>query len=406
MKLRAPVVVAIFALLMTSMVLQGCASHPLDRTRGQFHSGRYEEALGTLEAKESEITDRDKLLVYMDKGLILHQLGRYEDSNLQFLKAAELIEELDQVSISEQLSTLAINEWLAVYRGEYSEQLWVHTYLMMNFLLLDKPEGAAVEARRSLKVLNTYADPLKDDYFSRALIGLSFENVGLINDAYLEYKILAESLPDPSPVAGKLYQYATRLGFNEDAAEYKNAIPPEQLSDNKDESGELILFVSEGRIPRKVAGDFFIPPDIRFSWPEYRSWHIWPRHFEVHSHNETFAYKSVESDMASLARASLSERGRVIATKQVARAVTKRQIVNEVDDNNPLTGGILRLVLFALEEADTRGWDTLPGQLQLIRVSLPPGEHDLSITDGETTFADLTGVVINNGGKTFRAVRF
>jgi len=33
--------------------------------------------------------------------------------------------------------------------------LWIHTFQMMNFLLLDQAESAAVEARQALKI---YAD--------------------------------------------------------------------------------------------------------------------------------------------------------------------------------------------------------------------------------------------------------
>ncbi len=111
------------------------------------------------------------------------------------------------------------------------------------------------------------------------------------------------------------------------------------------------------------------------------------------------------SDFGALARSSLSARGKTIATKQVARAVAKHSIVNEVEDNNPLVGGLLQIALFALEEADTRGWDILPGQLGMLRISLPAGEHDLELLDGDTVLVYLPGVVVKPGQKVFRKLR-
>lgn len=396
--------VAVLLLLLPMLILAGCASTPLSESRRQFHDGNYAQSLQTLDEKRDQISDRDRLLVFMYKGLTFHQLGDYKSSNRELLKAVELIEELNRISVSEQLSTLAVNEWLAEYRGEYSEQLWVHTYLMMNFLLLGEPEGAAVEARRSLKVLGSHPKALHDAFFTRALIGLSFESVGLINDAYLEYKILAAAMDDASPVAGKLVKYATQLGLDEAADDYKHALPEGSEAQDAD-SGEVIVFLAQGDIPYKVSGDLFIPPDIRFSWPQYRSFQTWPTDVTVASENSFPPFTRVESDFGALASSSLSARGKTIATKQVARAVAKHSIVNEVEDNNPLVGGLLQIALFALEEADTRGWDILPGQLGMLRITLPAGEYDLELLDGDTVLVYLPGVVVNPSQKVFRKLR-
>ncbi len=400
-----------FALFLAYSTLTACASQPLGEANDQFHSGQYVEALQTLDEADDKISDRDKLLVLMHKGLIQHHLGQYAKSANHFLQAAVLIEELEQISISELASTLAVNEWLAAYQGEYSEQLWVHTYQMMNYLLLKRNQSAAVEARRALKVFEKYAGSLQDAWFTRALIAISFDSVGLLNDAYLEYKILAQSMPEQSAVADILYHHAIKLGFDEDAANFKKSIPDSIQAKNKGNMGELVLFVAEGRIPEKISGNIFLPPDIRISWPEYRRSYAYTVNFTIKDDHAFLPHMALSSNLASLASTSLSDRGKTIAVKQIARIGVKRSVVNEVEDKNPLAGGILQILLFALEEADTRGWDTLPKQLTMLRIPLPVGSHNIRIIDdaglpSERELAYFPGVIIKSRQRVFQKIRF
>jgi hypothetical protein len=70
-----------------------------------------------------------------------------------------------------------------------------------------------------------------------------------------------------------------------------------------------------------------------------------------------------------------------------------------------LVAGILQLALFVLEEADTRGWDVLPQQLDLLRVPLPVGEHNVQLSLGGQHVVDLPMVKIVPGSRVFHKVR-
>ncbi|NJL59773.1 MAG: hypothetical protein HC887_09155 [Desulfobacteraceae bacterium] len=179
--------------------------------------------------------------------MILHQMGKYEESVQEFLKASDLMKKQDIISVSQQAASLVTTEWITEYKGEYSERLWVHTYLMMNFLLLGKYESALVEAKQSDAIIAQYPVALSNDYFTRALIALCYEMLGEINDAYIVYKKLAESMPDPSVIMPKLHRYAVRLGFQDDVLKYKAMISkPEEEG-----SAEVVLFLGESRAPKK-----------------------------------------------------------------------------------------------------------------------------------------------------------
>jgi len=247
----------------------GCVSAPLRDARSAFFSGRSEDAVQTL-VDAKTFTNRDKLLFFMEKGLILHHAGKYNESISELRQAAGLMEDQETISVGEQAASLVTTEWITEYKGEYSERLWVHTYLMMNFLILEQYEGALVEAKKSLKMLNTYPQPLKNDHFTRALIALCYENLNEISDAYIEYKKLDRQLNDPSVTAWDLYRLARMLGFHDDAQKYKQRIPKEPvIYTNGKPPAELVMFVALGRAPVKEPSNIVIPPTIRFSFPKY-----------------------------------------------------------------------------------------------------------------------------------------
>jgi hypothetical protein len=52
---------------------------------------------------------------------------------------------------------------------------------------------------------------------------------------------------------------------------------------------------------------------------------------------------------------------------------------NNRDWIGPLVGGIARIFALATEEADIRTWRTLPGEIQLTRLWVEPGEYSVTI---------------------------
>ena len=155
----------------------GCGSVHLSRARVAFYDNRSDRAADILDRAAEDIPARDRLIFFMESGTVLHHAGDYPRSIHEFLKASRLMEQQDVISVSRQTASLLINDWLTEYKGEYSERLWVHTYLMMNFLLIGEYESALVEANQALKLFDKYPEALARDYFTRALIALCFDNL-------------------------------------------------------------------------------------------------------------------------------------------------------------------------------------------------------------------------------------
>jgi len=367
--------------LLASLFLSGCAIAPLDKAHNQFEQGQPEAAIETLENVNNP-SKRSSLLFFMNKGLIFHHLGEYKKSIREFLNASELIESQDYISLSEQTTTLLSNDWLATYKGEYSERLWVHTYQMMNYLILGQYQSAAVEARQSLKVLERYPQALKQDWFTKALIGLSFEGVGKSNDAYIVYKKLAQKLPNDTAIAKQLYWLARQLGFSKDAKKYKALIPKKLKGLDPSKQGELILFIANNSLPEKISSEIYAPPNIRISFPRYRDSFSPSPVLRVENAKQEIPFTAVSSNLGELARASLDARGKKIFAKHVARAGVKQALVHNLRSEDEAAAELLNLLFFLLENADTRGWATLPGNLTLLRIPLNPGTHDIAISTG------------------------
>lgn len=366
------------ARLLTLFILlfAGCSSLPLQKARTAFYEGNLAEADHILR-ECAGISRKDRLLCYMEEGVILHYSGDYQSSAEVLLKASETIKLQEQISISEQTSAALINDRVQTYKGEYCERLWVHTFLMMNFLLQGKLESALVEGRQALEVFDAFTEPLEGDFFTRALIALCFENMNLPDDARIEYDKLSAAMG-----VEKFTAVSTPSG-----------------------RGELILFIGQGRIPYKVADDVVLPPSIRLSIPRYAE--AFPTSSVViRSAGRNIDSLAVSTHLGDVARISLDARSAAILTRQALRAGTKEAIAQEAGKESPLVEAMARIILLLLEEADTRSWETLPGSLTLVRIELDSGIHNLEVSLENSDTVYLDGIEIPEGKRVYRSFRF
>ena len=361
------------------LLVAGCATGVLRNARQEFYRGEHQKAAEIL-ANAKKISSRDKLLLYLERGTILHHQGSYEASVTELLNASRLIAEQEVISISQQASSLVTSEKITEYKGEYSERLWVHTYLMMNFLVLRKFDAALVEAKQALKVFGQHHDSLANDYFTRSLVALCYENVRDYNDAYIEYKKLADLYGSPDPVGYDLYRLARRLHFKDEAEKYKKYAGFRIASQVTGPPTEAVIFVSLGRAPIKEPFDIVLPKAIRISFPHYIEKDRAAYRVEVSTKNEDRMALSISTDVNRVAKASLDERKTQVIAKETARVLAKESIANSVGkDHGQLAESLVRMAFFVLQEADTRSWQTLPVEFVLVRVPLEPGEHELTL---------------------------
>ena len=354
----------------------GCTNIPLGKVRNLHYSEKPADADLILE-ECGGVSRKDRLLCYMEGGVILYDQAAYKDSTEVLLKASRIIQKQDIVNIKDQSSAVLVNDRIMAYKGEYSERLWVHTYLMMNFIMQNNFESALVEAKQALELYDRYPESLENDYFTRALIALCFENMNLPDDARIEYDKIS-------------------------AAAGAESFIPEPIAQGK---GELVLFIGQGCIPTKESIETVLPPSIRISIPHYPDSSP-PLPVNVRSEGMTDITKRITTDLGDVVRTSLNDRAAQYLTRQALRAGIKESIADKAGEKSEFAEFLVRALLFISEEADTRSWETLPKSLTLIRITLDPGIHDLVITTEYSQMVNLKRIYIPEGKRIYRSLRF
>lgn len=345
-----------------ALTLQACSTPGvLVTAREQFKQGSTAAAAQTLTG--AEVSARNQLLLFMDTALVAQAAGQYRESIAAFEEAYKLIDEQDFISVRDQSTALFLNDWAIRYGGEISERLWIHTFQMINYLMLDRPGGAAVEARRAVALFDEHGDVLDEDVLTRYLMALSFESAGQLDSANVEYRKLHE-----------------QLGIDLPARRSNNA-------------RELVVLVASGFIEPKLPGDLILDINARISFPFYPESYQREPSIAVFANAELLNTQRVHTRLLPIARNALAKRGKTIAARHALRLVAKNRIANQLEDQDELIGGIARLLFLVLEQADTRSWETLPAWLSLVRAVVPAGTDSVNV---QINSADAFSVTDHN----------
>jgi hypothetical protein len=398
---RSQKTICLLLFAISFFIFIGCAGAGLKDARRAFHNGDAPHAVTIL--SDEDDSGLSRLVYLMEKGLLLHQAGRYEESVRELRKASDLIREQDIVSVGQQTGSLVVNEWVTEYKGEYCERLWVHTYLMMNYLLLGQYEAALVEAKQAEKVYDKFPEALSEEYFTRALIALCYENLNEYNDAYIAYKKLAETMKNSAIVQPDIDRLAGMLGFDDEISNKPQTVYTAAGS------AELVLFVSLGNGPVKIPGNIILPPGIRFSFPRYEKQDKRVGSAKVFDSGSRKRVIPLETDVVGVAKKSLDERATEIYVKEAARLAAKEVIMRQIGkDQDDIVKILLRIAFMIMEQPDTRSWQTLPAKLSLIKLPLKPGTHKIRVQirgGGSMKDIDLPEIEFFRGQRVFYSVR-
>ncbi len=432
----------------------GCATYGsrMEQTRLLFSQGKYDDALKKLDKTKS---GSSKLLYLLEKGMILHYAGRYEESNNTFEEAEILAEDLYTKSVSKEAGAFLTSDNILPYEGEKFERALIHYYRAFNYIHLELPDDALVECRKVSFLLQRYLDKSEgestaytDDAFMHYLAGTLFEWQGEINDAFISYRKAAESyeryqqeygIPYPVSLKSDLLRTADTLGF---AAEYDHYLKKYGVSYDKpeigQEAGELILIHENGFAPNKEAIEVVFPilkvdkfgeskgvdawgysetlraradrhyDDIeieymlRVSIPTYESTRPLITHMEVLATGNPgcaparFSSETVE-DVEAIALKNFAEEEPKILLKTIARGVVKYLAFRTAKKKTGEVAGLLvNIFNIATENADTRSWLTLPNSFGMARMSLPSGKYDLQLSFRDDRGREVESTTLQN----------
>jgi hypothetical protein len=414
----------------------GCAgSLPREvRVRDAIANGRYREAA------DAAGRGGDELLRHLDRGVALRLAGDLHGSNLHFARAEHLAEERFTRSLSKAALSLLLHDGILPYQPDPHERLLVPFYRSLNHLAAGEPVDAAVEARRLSALLVERRDrdaaraAREGDAVLAYAAGAVLQWAGGDDDARVAYRAAAEGYGGEGfpPAAAAL----ARLGGWASSSAGPAAA--------RDSEGELVLLVERGFVAPKVEEKLFLflhedELDRARREPDRLAEDLAKRHLarEPRRHGgidyllpvalprrpaptEPPARVVAEAGGRSLdvplaldvtaaaARAYDADLPAILA-KAAARAIVKTLVFEKATEDEDLPVRILANALhLATERADVRSWTTLPAELRLLRIPLPPGTHVVRLrvadTWGVRTLA-LPPAVVEAGRLTVAAVR-
>jgi len=244
----------------------------------ELEAGRPNEAVATLERRQSSFGSHSQVLYLMDLGMLQQIAGQYSESNQSLTKAEDLSDALYTRRITSEAEAFLTNDTALPYEGEDFEKVMLNIVMMVNYADLGMLDDALVEARKvdhKLTVLNdrnggkmSYSkDPLAR-YFS----GVLYEAVGDLNNALVAYRLAYDAFqqarklygtPVPDLLRADLLRLSEAMGLTDEHQEYRTKFPGiawRPMAETQD-LAELIFVAGEGRAPMKR--DVFI--DVPFS---------------------------------------------------------------------------------------------------------------------------------------------
>ena len=382
----------------------GCATYSQHATtmRGSLEAGRPDLALSLEEKTDPEQKD---VLACMEKGMLLQMNGDYDASNKIWEVGKRHIEDLYGVSVTESLGSVTINDSTRSYEGARFEQVLLHAYMAMNYLMLNEIDAARVEMLQADVKMREWGEQPEEDAFVRYFAGLVYEALGENDDALISYRkardvYLAtrseQSIDVPLTLKKDLLRLLAEEGLWNEYRRLKDDLGMTNFKPSRigGQSGELIVILSNGLAPIKSESAIMtfspeVSDNVRVAFPVYQDPPQKLNTARLVIGDQRFRLETVEN-IDSLARHTLDDEMPMIMARAIARAVIKYNTQKKAKGENALAGFLMTVANIATERADTRSWTTLPQEIQMVRTPLPAGNQPVRIE-----MVNSAGVVVD-----------
>ncbi|CAB5106387.1 hypothetical protein D3OALGB2SA_2154 [Olavius algarvensis associated proteobacterium Delta 3] len=415
----------LFRIILLGMVLAGCATPDPRVLQRSLEAGDCASAPLLLEQEKGKYGGNSELLFLMDAGMVHLQCGNYGLAQEQFREAEQLAEALWTKSLSRNAASFLTSDYLLKYPGEDYERVMIHLMSAMGYLQSGELDEALVECRLLDSLLGLYntkyekKNVYKEDAFARYLSGILNEDDGELDAAFIDYLLAARAYIDynedyGTPMPESLQEDLLRTGVTVDRLEDAEAVlknfPGRQWTTQTGTGaeGKIVYIQFSGNAPEKVEDRVYIPtrrgpvtiafPRMVMAPPTCGGGRLVLRSGAAVIESDL----ELVEDINRIALKNLDDRkGRVIA-KTVARAVAKQVVIAGLssqgdDDMQATIATVLNLINMAVERADTRSWRTLPGEIYMTRIFVPPGVYTLGVSGCGEPRQDLRTLRIESG---------
>lgn len=412
------------AALLCAALLSGCATFrsynvELTRTVDLVRVGAVGQAL-TGHDRQSRRAKK-QLLYYLEKGELLRLDGRIADSQRAWFEADARVQKWEDTARADpqrllrDLGSVLINDRVRPYEGADFEKVMLTARMAVNHVALGQWDLARVAikrthereaviadlrsrqirqaeeqakergARTSFRELNGYpvqsidspeVNALRNSYqsaFSHYLAGFVYEALGEPSLAAAGYRQAIELQPG--------------ITLLEQALEGLDA----RVLDRRTDRSDLLVIVESGAAPARVSTHFNLPVFTEhgtaiapISLPVMRELDPFPPVRRLALDGESAGDLPVITRIDLMSRRQLQDDMPWIMLRAVTRATAKvivqRQAMKR--DDSGLSGALAVIGTVVTEQADERGWRTLPASISVARLTVDPGEHTLAVEAG------------------------
>ena len=422
------------ALLLVSLPLAaGCSTHVnyLTEIRREFFAGDLEQARKTIdEHAQSDPGAADVLK--LDRGMVELVSGNPREAERYFREVRDSFDYLQQKSLAESSLAMLTDDNTLAYPGEDYERVLLRTFLALSNLLHDGGDAQAyglqtVDLQETIirDGMNEAGQNLKASYKRVALGAYVFAALREAN--YFDYD-------DAARYWTKVVEWEPRYPFA--AADVERARRGRHSAKG---NGVLYAFTLVGRGPYKeeavevpstvallvadrvlsATGKHTLPPTVApIKVPKVVR--VWSRihHVDVAVNRQPAASTATIADLGETAVQQNEAVFPEVLGRAVARRVVKKGVLYAAKEATKTQNGSIAnlavdvggVIWEATEAADTRCWGLLPDRVQVVRLELPAGEHQVALRPAVqhgAAIAEATATVtIADGRNTFLLASF
>jgi hypothetical protein len=391
-----------FAILIA--ILAGCATHAdrLAPARASFYSGNIDAARTQLD-EQARKHRRDRDVLTLDRAMVELVSGRPQEAERLLREVRDRFDHLEQKSLAEGAASMLTDDNRLAYAGEDYEKVLVRTMLALSNLMAGGGDASAYALQITDKQAEI-AQRLDGKEIDEQLKLKAYKQVAL--GPYIRAMIAEESpLTLDDAVRARVQVASFAPDFRDGETDLKRAqhevpIPPGH--------GVLYVFALVGRGPMKeetyevatqaalLVADRIISHNANRGLPPTLAPVPIPK---VITHPRPFESLAVTVDGKPVGKtATIVDVGQMALLQQearypeiIGRAVARRVIkksaiyaVKEGVDAEPYSAASIALNIAgiaweATERADLRCWGLLPDCIQVLRVTLPAGEHEITL---------------------------
>ena len=432
-------------LLATTLFFMACANKSITRYEALapvFEHNGFEAAINEVKKQQEDLYgEKTEFLYYFDLGVLYHYNGNYKESAQNFDKAEKIYDDLYTHSVTNEAAAIVTNDNIRPYRARPFEVLVLHEMQIMNYLAQRDIDGAMVEVSRAQKAMTELYqkdnDKTNDNGFLRYLTAIVYEMAGEPDEAAIAYYKTVRAYDEnilnlPKEAREFVIENLIRSDREDDLKKLKldNSIETTKAKAAYDLGQEIIIVSYAGHGPilteLKMSGTYVnggmlnltykdsktgkitssnigAPPvagasngetfHISFALPEAHSFKSLVQRFNVTVDNKSGLRtekvmaldKELEMNLKDDFANTMTRTAIRVVLRTIAAQAAKKAMKSDNAWVNLFTSISTDIAQDQMEKADLRIALFLPNSIQMTRIPVEPGSHEVSVAaEGET----------------------